>query len=129
MDINFEESRAIYLQIEDKFRSAIAAGELQPGQKLDSVRELAAAMRVNPTTIQRAFAELERDGLLHTERTIGKFVTKDREKIAELRRREGEKACAEFMHKMALLGYSAEETEDFFAERSGNERRAKLSAG
>ena len=69
------DNRPIYSQIVDSFRERIATGILQPGDKLPSVRELAADMAINPNTIQRAYRELENAGWVQTQPGKGCFVT------------------------------------------------------
>ena len=81
MDKQLQENMPIYMQIMQKVREAIASGELAPGARVASVRELAGAFAVNPNTMQRALNELEREGLLVSERTSGRFVTKDTAQI------------------------------------------------
>lgn len=66
--------RPIYLQIADAIRRDITAGVLQPGDRLPSVRELAADLRINPNTVQHAFRELDQAGLLEASRGQGTFV-------------------------------------------------------
>ena len=60
--LDYRDARPIYTQIIDGFREQIAAGILQPGEKLPSVRELAATLAINPNTIQRSYRQLEADG-------------------------------------------------------------------
>ena len=74
MDKKLKENMPIYVQIMNRVREAIAAGELKPGDKIASVRDLAADFEVNPNTMQRALTELEREGLLLSERTQGRYV-------------------------------------------------------
>lgn len=71
----FDSSRPIYAQLVERLKAKILAGIYPPGGHLDSVRDLAAAAGVNPNTMQRALAELERTGLVYTQRTAGRFVT------------------------------------------------------
>ena len=73
--LNHRDNRTIYTQIVDSFRDRIAAGILQPGEKLPSVRELAADLAINPNTIQRAYRELEAAGWVKTQPGRGCFVT------------------------------------------------------
>lgn len=84
MDKKLKENMPIYVQIMNRVREAIAAGELKPGDKIASVRDLAADFEVNPNTMQRALTELEREGLLLSERTQGRYVTSDAKAIGEL---------------------------------------------
>lgn len=76
----------IYIQIVSSIKRFIVSEQWPPGSRVSSVRDLAAEFKVNPNTMQRALAELERDGLIYTERTSGKYVTRDSELIARTRR-------------------------------------------
>ena len=72
--LDYRDARPIYTQIVDNFRNQIAAGILQQGDKLPSVRELAAELAINPNTIQRAYRELEMSGYIATVPGKGCFV-------------------------------------------------------
>ena len=72
--LNYRDTRPIYTQIADNFRSQIRAGVLAPGDKLPSVRELASELAINPNTIQRAYRELEADGWIASVSGKGSFV-------------------------------------------------------
>ncbi|MDD6365585.1 MAG: GntR family transcriptional regulator [Stecheria intestinalis] len=109
MGWTFEGSRPIYLQMIERMKTEIAAGFYAPGQKMPSVRELAIEAGVNPNTVQRAFSELERDGYLHSERTSGRYVTEDREKLSELRISLGRRYIGELFSRLGRLGLSTEE--------------------
>lgn len=109
MGWRFEGNSPIYLQIIEKLETLIAAGTYAPGQKMPSVRDLALEAGVNPNTVQRAFAELERDGLLHSQRTNGRFVTEDRQKLSALRVTLGRKYIGELFERLTGLGLSTEE--------------------
>ena len=76
MPWSFQADTPIYTQLVARLQEQIVSGAYPPGSKLPSVRDLAADAGVNPNTVQRAFAELERLGLIYTQRTSGKFVTK-----------------------------------------------------
>ncbi len=105
MDWNFKEGIPIYVQIVEELKMGIAREDYAPGEKLPSVRELALEAGVNPNTMQRAYAELEQQGLVYTERTSGRFVTGDVERIRTLRRdlsRNQLKACTENLKRMGL---------------------------
>ena len=117
MDKNLQENMPIYMQIMNNVREAIASGELAPGERVASVRELAGEFEVNPNTMQRALNELEREGLLVSERTSGRFVTKDAALIGELKKRMASEAVDKFRREMAVLGYSEQEMMDFFLKR------------
>ena len=117
MDKKLKENMPIYVQIMNRVREAIAAGELKPGDKIASVRDLAADFEVNPNTMQRALTELEREGFLLSERTQGRYVTSDAKAIGELRKDIARQAADSFRREMAALGFNEEEMMDFFRER------------
>ena len=80
MDWNFRNDQPIYSQLTQRLTEAIVSGIYAPGEKLPSVRELAVEAGVNPNTVQRALSELERDGLVFSQRTAGRFVTENENK-------------------------------------------------
>jgi len=118
MDYKLDENMPIYIQIMQKVRDAIASGEWVPGQKIPSVRELAGLFEVNPNTMQRAMLELEREGLLVSERTAGRFVTEDKNQIKGLKKEVAIAAADAFRNAMLELGYTPEEMIEFFRERN-----------
>ncbi|MDU2151281.1 MAG: GntR family transcriptional regulator, partial [Varibaculum cambriense] len=71
----------IWSQLRDEFSRRITSGSWPPGSKIPSVRDLAQTVGANPNTVQRALSELEREGLAVSERTAGRFVTQDQDKI------------------------------------------------
>ena len=99
----------IYLQIMAQMKISIASGALSAGEKLSSVRELAQAFEVNPNTMQKALAELERENLFFTERTSGRFVTTDEGVIMNLRDTLAEQEIKRFMSYMEQIGYTKQE--------------------
>lgn len=105
MRIEFTGDTPIYLQLIRLIRQAIASGDQAPGSKLPGVRDLAVDYGVNPNTVQRALTELERDGLLYTERTAGRYVTADEKKIAAIRTELAERQIDDFVHQMKALGF------------------------
>ncbi|RLC85579.1 MAG: GntR family transcriptional regulator [Chloroflexi bacterium] len=74
LHIEPESKVPIYIQVEEQVRSLIAAGQLRPGEQLPTIRELAADLRVNYNTIARIYRDLDRDGLISTQRGQGTFV-------------------------------------------------------
>ena len=109
MKWQFENGIPIYLQILRKMRTEIASGAYPPGGKLPPVRELALEAGVNPNTMQRAFAELERDGLVFSQRTSGRFVTEDEEALRQIRRSLSEEIINELCTRLTHLGMDREE--------------------
>lgn len=91
--MEFDTNRPIYLQLYEEIKKQIASGELAPGEKLESVRNLAKTYSVNPNTVQRALQELEREELIATDRTRGKYVTDNRKSIDTLAKDAFFEAC------------------------------------
>ena len=90
-------------------KKEIVTGQLLPGDKIPSVRELASELQVNPNTIQRTFQELERDGVVVTRRGMGRYVTNEGRKNNGAAKRDGEKLLHSFIDGMDNLGFSEEE--------------------
>ncbi len=109
MEWQFNEGSPIYVQLTQEIEMQIARGVYKAGDRMPAVRELAMEAGVNPNTVQRAMADLEREGLIYTERTSGRFVTKDEERIKQLRKKLAQMTIAEFYEKMKQLGMSHEE--------------------
>ena len=99
----------VYLQIMATIRGAVLSGHFAQGQRLPPVRELAAEARVNPNTMQRALWELEREGLLISQGTIGRMVTEDNGILERIRQLELKKVAKECLDKFKTLGMSAQE--------------------
>ena len=102
----FSNDAPIYAQLIGQIRRGIVSGVFPPGERLPSVRELATEAGVNPNTMQRAMAELERDGLVYSQRTAGRFVTEDRGRIDDFRRRLAAEHVRRFLEDMEKLGFS-----------------------
>lgn len=98
--------RPIYSQLYDKLLVRIVCGIYKAGNRLPSVRELAAEASVNPNTMQRAFAELEHSGLIVTQRNSGRVVTGDMTKIEAARHQLALTQVNSFIANMRELGYS-----------------------
>ena len=104
MKPEFNNSSPIYQQIIDHIKISISKGDYAPGAKVSSVRELAVNFGVNPNTVQRALSKLEEMGYLYTERTSGRYVTKDLEIITQLKSEILVQIMAEFLMKMQAAG-------------------------
>lgn len=110
MNWSFTNDKPIYLQIMDQIKIGILSGEFPLGSPLPSVRDMAAGAEVNPNTMQKALSELENEGLLHSQRTTGRFVTEDEKMIIELKETLSKKHITNFLTSMRELGLSDEET-------------------
>lgn len=109
MPWEFDNSKPIYIQLVDLIKFKIISGELSIGEKLSSVRELAEEAGVNPNTMQRALVELERQGLVYTQRTSGRFVTEDIEHIKAMRSEYATLKIKELTSALLQLGYERKE--------------------
>lgn len=106
-DLNSD--RPIYAQILETLQVRIVCGIYKPGEWLPSVRDLAAEASVNPNTMQRAFTELERSGLVMTQRNMGRVVTQDTQMIETAKHRMAVKQINDFFASMRQLGYTDSE--------------------
>lgn len=109
MKWQFSGDAPIYSQLIAQIKVGIVTGAFPPGERLPSVRDLATEAGVNPNTMQRALAELERDGLVYSQRTAGRFVTEDQAMIASAKRSLAERHIQAFLEAMTHLGYGREE--------------------
>ncbi len=117
MKWQFKPGIPIYQQIISTIKAGIAAGDLPPGSRVPPVREMAMEAGVNPNTMQRAFSELERDGLLYSVRTSGRYVTEDPEIRKKLRLEMSGEWIAELCAKLAAIGMSREDILDAVSEQ------------
>ena len=106
--LNYRDSRPIYEQIKDNYKKLILSGGLAPDERLPSVRELAAQLAINPNTIQRAYRELENEGIIYTIPGKGSFAGKQQ----EVDRGRMNQLLTDFDHigsQLVLMGISREE--------------------
>lgn len=114
-----DSDRPIYAQILEIIQMQIISGHYKPGDKIPSVRELAADAGVNPNTMQKALSELERSGLILTQRTSGRTVTEDMELIRKMRDEIARGQVQEFINKMKSMGFDREEVLKILRETEG----------
>ena len=105
----FDEKSPINHQIAYRVKLKIASKELSMGQQLLPVREFAQEAGVNPNTVQRAFQELEKEGLVYSARTSGRFVTEDEKLIDQKRHEIAQSLMKNFVTEMAAIGFSSPE--------------------
>ncbi len=116
ISINYRDSRPIYEQIKNGFQKLILSGVLPAGEKMPSVRDLAASLAINPNTIQRAYRELEFEGYICSVPGKGSFVL-ERSDTAAARRRELLEKLEETVDELRDLGVNDEEILRVFARR------------
>ena len=119
----------IYRQIMRQITDAIAGGRLRPGDKLSSHRELASRLVIAPLTVKKAYDELERDGIIRTERGRGTFVASGAERVdsEEQRERLRERVRA-LLSSAHLVGVSLETVVDLTREVYAEMERERASA-
>ena len=117
----FNSGSPIYSQLIHQIKQGIVSGIFPPGERLPSVRDLATEAGVNPNTMQRALAELERDGLVYSQRTAGRFVTEDRGMIEAAKHHLAQEQIRSFLVAMDRLGYSKEEILDLVRQEKTGE--------
>ena len=109
MPWTFSGDRPIYAQLVEQLQMRIITGTYPPGERLPSVRELANEAAVNPNTMQRALAELEKQALVFSQRTSGRFVTEDAAVIQTLRQQLAREKIRAFLREMEKLGFSKQD--------------------
>lgn len=117
MNSIFNNDRPIYLQIIDELKLEIISGKLSANEKLPSVRDLSQMLKVNPNTLQKALMELEREGLIYTERTNGKYVTQDKSIISSIKNEIIDSKITEFYEDMLKIGINKEDIIKYLKER------------
>ena len=109
MPWDLDNNRPIYLQLMEKIQQDIISGVYHAGDRLPSVRELALEASVNPNTMQKALSELERNGLVHTQRTSGLFIKEDKTMLKQLKTELAAVHIQDFLNTMKQLGFPPEE--------------------
>lgn len=112
-----DDTRPIWVQLVETFRLRIVSGHWPPGTRIPSVRELASDAGVNPNTVQRALAELDRSGLTSAERTSGRFVTADPHVLDSVRRELATGFTDTYITALTGLGLNLESANALLAER------------
>ncbi len=118
MPWNLNSDRPIFIQIIERIQTDIICGVYKPGDKLPSVRELAQEASVNPNTMQKALSELERTGLVYSQRTSGRFITEDTAMIENLKSELAKEIIEQFLDRMKKLGIQKEEAISLISEIS-----------
>lgn len=110
MPWSLNSERPIYAQLMEHITLDIISGVYPPGAKLPSVRDLAQNAGVNPNTMQKALSELERTGLLFSQRTSGRFTTEDLTMIEKTKTDLASEQIKDFLEKMERIGFTKETT-------------------
>lgn len=128
MPWEIKNDRPIYLQLMEQITYRIISGEYIPGAKIASVRDLASDSGVNPNTMQKALTELERSGLIYTNRTSGRFITEDYSMIQNMKFKLAKEQLHNFLAQLNRLGFTKEEIENFLTETCNDIKSAGSGA-
>lgn len=109
MEWKIDNNKPVYIQLVEQLKVKIISGEIELDSKLDSVRSLAADAMVNSNTMQKALAELEREGFVYSKRTSGRFVTDNKELIENERKNLVKDNVKKTLDTLINLGYTNEE--------------------
>ncbi|MGM0900530.1 MAG: GntR family transcriptional regulator [Bacillota bacterium] len=117
MNVNFNNRDPVYMQIVRYFKEKIAIGEIEPGEEIPSRRELANRMKVNPNTAQRAYKEMEEQGLIYTEKNHPSKITTDNEILGQVRTELLVEAVDQFVTSVRSINVPVEELLDLVKEK------------
>lgn len=125
MAIEFDNNLPIYLQIMNYIKKQIVIGQLKPGDKILSVRELATELQINPNTVQRTFQELERELIVETKRGLGRYVTDEESKIMEIKKEMAGELIEHFIQGMKELGFKNRDIVTIVTEAVDDNKESK----
>lgn len=119
IQINFRDHVPIYIQLMEQIKHMIATGELQPGEQLPTVRQLAADLRVNFNTVARAYRLLDEESIISTQHGRGTFILElpSEEKSRELRRKSLARLTHVYLNEAFNLDFSPDEVHEVFDEK------------
>jgi len=118
VDKEFNDKTPIYLQIMDFIKMDIVTGKLKSKNKLPSVREMATNLKVNPNTLQTAYQELERLGIVYTQRGTGTFVGEEKNMVDDLKKEMAKEVIDSFILRMISLGFTSNEIIKFVSKET-----------
>ena len=107
--LSFDDRMPIYRQIILQFNRAFVRGDIKPGDRIPSIRELSAMLRVNTNTVQRVYQEMERDGSISSKRGTGYYFTEDTKMTDKMRKDLTKESLDRFVDEMCALGIKKEE--------------------
>ena len=119
--MDFSASIPIYLQVVEEIKRLLISGELTPGEKLWSARDMALRYQINPNTAARVYKELEAQQLCYTKRGLGTYLTEEPGIAERLRREKAERLICDFIKELKALGYTKEELHQIFENALNNE--------
>ncbi|WP_428909507.1 GntR family transcriptional regulator [Niallia sp. Krafla_26] len=121
--MDFNSNLPIYMQIMNSIKTKIVSGEFKRGDKLPSVRDFSKELKVNPSTIQRAYQELEREEFVYTQRGMGTFVTENIDTIQSVKKNMASSLMDQLFNEMKDLGFTSDEIKEMVSEWFTKEER------
>lgn len=122
MKIKFNNREPVYVQVIRHFKEQIATGLLEPGQEIPSRRELANRLKINPNTAQRAYKEMEEQGLIYTEGNLPSKITQDQKVLQGVREELIVEAVETFISSVQSINVPLEEVLHLVKEKYDKER-------
>ena len=113
--LDYRDTRPLYEQIVDKFQMLILSGALEPNSRMPSVRSLAVELSINPNTIQRAYSELERNGILYTVKGKGNYVAYS-DSLKDVRKQEILEKLRDLKKEALSMGMTVKELTEFLEQ-------------
>ncbi|MFB6465644.1 GntR family transcriptional regulator [Cytobacillus sp. Hz8] len=123
MNITFNNRDPVYLQVVRYFKEQIAIGHFAAGQEIPSRRELAALLKINPNTAQKAYKEMEEQGLIHTERNFPSRITSDEAMLSSVREELIHEAVETFVQAIKPIKVPVNELLDIIKEKYEREEK------
>lgn len=123
--IDYERTRPIYLQIMEKIKRKVILGELEPGSKLLSMRDMAIKMNVNPNTMYRVYNELENEGIVETRRGMGTYLVEDKTVVERLKNELIDTRILKSVKSLVDSGFTDEEILEYVKEALKRMNRGK----
>jgi GntR family transcriptional regulator len=117
MNVTFNNRDPLYLQVVQYFKQQIAIGSFEPGQEIPSRRELASMLKINPNTSQKAYKEMEEQGLIHTERNFPSRITTDEKILNSVREELLVEAVNHFLNSIRPINVPLEELLSILKEK------------
>lgn len=121
MSWQFHNRAPVYLQLVSRIRKDILNGKYRADQQVPPVRQMAFEAAVNPNTMQKAFAELEKEGLLYVRSTAGRFVTSDEAILARARKTMQREVLSQLLEEALSLGISKDDVITFIQQSKEGE--------
>lgn len=117
MKVKFNNRDPVYVQVIQYFKEQIAKGLLEPGEEIPSRRELASRLKINPNTAQRAYKEMEEQGLIFTEGNLPSRIAKDTSVIESVREELILEAVELFINSIRSINVPLEEAIEIMNEK------------